>query len=244
MKRRFCITFLLLVSAAFAQDEGEILSRAELVREIPANQDHPVPREVIAALEEEISCEPVPKDVLVIHYRAEPTARFSMNDDLVVVAEKQGTEYRVLKVLESDTVVNDGELLSENDFETDFIRIGEWHFLYVRTRVSGSAGAVMDDVYTISSDNNLSLIPFDDMRNSRQLKPGEELRNGGFRFEKGEFSFDAGVYNKKDAECCPSAGWFHAEFKLTGDFGEDSDKDVYNPEFRFVVAKESRGDDR
>jgi len=32
-----------------AQDEGDVVSRSELVRELPASADHPVPRIVMAA---------------------------------------------------------------------------------------------------------------------------------------------------------------------------------------------------
>jgi hypothetical protein len=43
------------------QEEGSLVSRADLVTELPVNADHPVPRTVIAAEEQEISCRPLPK---------------------------------------------------------------------------------------------------------------------------------------------------------------------------------------
>jgi len=106
---------LLLASAVVAQtasvsssrqeqpillEEGDFVAKSELPREIPPNQDHPLARKLIAADEGEISCEPTPQKILVAHYRAEPTAQFSMKDDRILVAVKQADEFEILKVLQ------------------------------------------------------------------------------------------------------------------------------------------------
>jgi hypothetical protein len=133
-----------------------------------------------------------------------------------------------------------GELYSENDFEQDFISIDGFRFLYVRNRVSGSGGITEHDVYTISSDNNISTIPFADVSKSTVLKAGEQLRNGQFEFDGSGFRYTAGIYKPEDPECCPSNGSYHAEFNLHGTFKENPASHTFSPDFQFVVAKEWR----
>jgi hypothetical protein len=149
-----------------------------------------------------------------------------------------------LRFCQSETVVVDGGLSSDNDFEEEFITIEGMHFLYIRTRVSGSGGIVEHDVYTISSDRKLSIVLFQDMTKSTVLKEGEALRNGGYRLAKDNFTFESGIYKTKDAECCPSLGNFDAEFRLEGKFNQDAHSHAFEPDFRFVVAKQWRSTDR
>jgi hypothetical protein len=89
---------------------------------------------------------------------------------------KQADKFEILKVLQSETVVGDGRLYSNDDFEEEFITIEGLHFPYIRTRVSGSGRIVDNDVYTISSDQKLSVVPFQDVAKSTLLNHGEELR--------------------------------------------------------------------
>ncbi len=203
-----------------------------------------MPRKLIAAQEGEISCTPGPRKILVAHYRAEPTAQFSMNDDRVLIAAKQDDEFEILKVLESETAIVDGNLYSDSDFEQEFIEINGMHFLYIRTRISGSGGIVEHNVYTISSGQKLSIIPFPDVSKSTILKQSEELRNGGYRFAEGTFTFESGIYKPQDGECCPSLGDFHAQFKLEGKFREDGRNHAFEPDLKFVIAKQWRSNDR
>lgn len=140
-------------------EEGDFVSESELARELLADKDHPLARKLIAAEEGEISCEPTPQKIFVAHYRAEPTAQFSLRDDRILIAVKRDDGFEILKVLQSETVVSDGSVSSENDFEEEFITIEGMHFLYIRTRVSGSGGIVENDVYTVSSDRTLSIVP-------------------------------------------------------------------------------------
>jgi hypothetical protein len=239
-KRRLCLLFLLfLVGSAFAmQEEGDVVSKATLLQEVPPNGDHLLPRKVIAAQEEEISSQPAAKEILAVHYRAKPTAQYGMNDDRIVIALEQNGAYRILKVYESDAAVIDGKLCSEDDFDQDFISIRGLRFLHIRDHVSGSGGITMHDVHTISSEGKLSTIPFDESR-SKLLKAGEELRNGRYLFASGEFRYEAGIYIDSDPECCPSNGAYHAIYKLEGDFKQSPDG-VFTPYFKFVVAKEWR----
>jgi hypothetical protein len=259
MRSHCCLAVILLAPAVFAQtasvnpscqsgralhDEGDVVSRPELACEIPADKEHPLPRKLVAAQEGEISCAPAPRKILVAHYRAEPTARFSMNDDRILIAAKQGDEFKILKVLESETAIVDSNLYSDTDFEEEFIGINGMHFLYIRTRISGSGGIVEHDVYTISSDRKLSIIPFPDVSKSTILKQSEELRNGSYRFAEGAFTFESGIYKPQDGECCPSLGDFHAQFRLEGEFREDAHNHTFEPDLKFVVAKEWRSRDR
>jgi hypothetical protein len=225
-------------------EEGDFISKSKLARGLPADKDHPLARKLIAADEGEISCEPTPQKILVAHYRAEPTAQFSMRDDRILIAVKRADGFEVLKVLQSETAVVDGRLSSDDDFEEEFITIEGMHFLYIRTRVSGSGGIVEHDVYTISSDQKLSIVPFQDVTKSALLKKGEELRNGGYRFAKGTFTFESGIYKPEDGECCPSLGDFDAEFRLEGKFSQDTHSHVFEPDFRFVVIKQGRSTNR
>jgi hypothetical protein len=225
-------------------EEGDFVTESGLARELPADKDHPLARKLIAAEEGEISSEPTPQKILVAHYRAQPTAQFSMRDDRILIAVKQEDRFEILKVLQSETVVVDGSLSSDNDFEEEFITIEGLHFLYIRTRVSGSGGIVEHDVYTISSDQKLSIVPFQDETKSTLLKEGEELRNGGYRFANGTFTFESGIYKPQDGECCPSLGDFDAEFKLEGKFNHDAHSHTFEPDFRFVVAKQWRSTHR
>ena len=259
MRSHSCLAVIPLAAALFAQtaserpscqsrralqDEGDVVSRAELACEIPADEEHPVPRKLIAAQEGEIGCEAGPRKILVAHYRAEPTAQFSMNDDRVLIAAKQDNEFEIVKVLESETAMVDGKLYSDSDFEQEFIEINGIHFLYIRTRIAGSGGIVEHDVYAISSGQQLSIIPFPDVSKSTILKQNEELRNGGYRFAEGTFTFESGIYKPQDGECCPSLGEFHAQFKLEGKFKADAHNHAFEPDLKFVVAKEWRSHDR
>lgn len=259
MRRDYSLAVILLTSAAFAQTarvnpsrqagldlqtEGDIVAKSELARELAPDKDHPLPRKVISVQEGELSCVPAPRKVLVAHYRAEPTSRLSMNDDRIVIAVKQEDEFKILKVLDSDTVVVDGKLDSDTDFEEKFIDINAMHFLYIQTTVSGSGGIVENDVYGISSDQRLSIIPFQDVSESKILREGEGLRNGAYRFADGVFTFESGIYEAQDGECCPSLGTYHAQFRLEGQFKQDAHTRAYEPDFRFVVANEWRGKDR
>ncbi len=225
-------------------EEGDFVAKSELPREIPPDKDHPLARKLIAADEGEISCEPTPQKILVAHYRAEPTAQFSMKDDRILVAVKQADEFEILKVLQSETAIVDGRLYSEDDFEEEFITIEGMHFLYIRTRVSGSGGIVEHDVYTISSNRKVSIVPFQDVTKSTLLKEGEELRNGGYRFAKGTFTFESGIYRPEDGECCPSLGDFDAEFRLGGKFNQDTHSHAFEPDFKFAVAHQKRSTKR
>lgn len=223
------------------QEEGDVVSKAALLQEVPPNADHPVARTVIATEADELSSEPSPKKILAIHYRATPTAPYSMNDDRVVIALEQNGEYRILKVYESDAAVVDGKLYSEDDYDQDFISIRGLRFLHIRDHLSGSGGITQHDVYTISSDGKLSTIPFDQSK-SKLLKTGEELRNGQYLFANGEFRFEAGLYKGDDPECCPSSGAYHAIYKLDGDFKQDAKTQAFVPNFKFAVAKEWRSE--
>lgn len=78
------------------------------------------------------------------------------------------------------------------------------------------------------------------MTKSTVLKEGEELRNGGYRLDKGTFSFESGVYKPQDGECCPSLGNFDAEFRLEGKFNQDAHSHAFEPDFKFVVARRWR----
>jgi hypothetical protein len=222
------------------QDEGDVVSKSELARDLPTDKDHPLPRKLIALEEGELSSAPALQKMLVAHYRASLAAQFSMNDDRIVIAVKQRDEFENLKIIDSDTAIVDGQLNSERDFEAEFIAINGMHFLHLRTRVSGSGGIVDDEVYTISSDQKLSIIPFQDVSKSKILTEGEELRNGGYRFADGVFTFESWVYEPQDCEACPSQGVYRAEFKLEGEFKEDANQHAFAPDFKFVVANESR----
>jgi hypothetical protein len=225
-------------------DEGQVVSRDVMMRALPAEEDHPFPRAVINAREEQISCQPNNKTLLSVHYRATPTTKSGMNDDAIVIAAPENNKYQILKILDSDAGIVNGELYSENDFEQDFISINGLRFLYVRNRISGSGGITEHAVYTISSDNIVSTIPFADVSKSNVLNAPEELRNGQLEFYGSGFRYSAGIYKPKDPECCPSDGFYHAEFRLRGNFKENPVNHNFTPDFQFVVAREWRSADR
>jgi len=235
------VLLLASVSVCFAQnvEEGDLATRVKLVREIPPDKDHPILRKVISAEESELSCQPTAKKILAVHYRAKPQSEISMNDDRIVIAVEEDGQFQVLKVEESDVGISNGALYSNYDFEVNFIAVGRERFLEIRTTFSGS-GASEDDVYSISSDDKLSIVPFDDATKSKLLQAGEEFRHGGFSFDNGVFTLTTGAYKAGDPECCPSSGEYHAQFKLEGRFKPDADHHVFRPDFKFVVEKEWR----
>ena len=58
------------------------------------------------------------------------------------------------------------------------------------------------------------------MTKSTVLKEGEELRNGGYRLDKGTFSFESGVYKPQEANAVLrwgtlmlSSGWKESSIK-------------------------------
>lgn len=244
-KRYFLLSCLFLICivprTALAQpEESDVVSRSELMQGILPDANHPVPRKIIKVLDNEITCRPEPKKILAIHYRAKPTAEFSLNDDRIVIALEQGGQYKIVKVLEFDAAVVDGKLYSDIDFEEDLITLNGMYFLYIRQHFSGTGGAVLHDVYSISSNGILSTIPFQEKRRPKLLGSDEELRNGAYRFEPEGFSSEAGIYKPQDAECCASGGTYHARLVLSGDFKEDAATHVVTPNFQFIVQKEWR----
>jgi hypothetical protein len=157
---------------------------------------------------------------------------------------KQSDKFEILKGTAIETVIVDGKLSPEDNFEEELITIKGMHFPYIRTQVSGSGGSVDHDVYTISSDQKLSIVPFQDVTESTLLKEGQELRNGGYRFAKGTFTFESGIYRPEDGECCPSMGDFDAEFRLEGGLNQDTHSHGFEPDFSFVVANQKRSTQR
>ena len=197
-------------------EQGQVVSKDQLIAPLAPEQDHPLPRVVIKVDEDDLSSASGATDVLVVHYRAAPTSKYSFNDDIVAIAFRQGEKYKIAEVLQSDAGVVDGELDSENDYDEEFISINDLRFLYVRNRISGSGGIVEHSVYTISGAANLVTIPFADLRRPKLLNAGEELRNGYYKFNDGGFDFEAGIYEPQDPECCPANGAYHAHLKLEG----------------------------
>ena len=149
-----------------------------------------------------------------------------------------GDEYKVLQELQSDAGIVNGHLDSQTDFGFDFIAVDNFRFLYVRQRFAGTAGAVMDFVYTVSSNGVLSDIPFEEVRTSKLLKPGEELRGGVAHFQDGHFELGMAIY-RNDPECCPSGGTLNVLYRLEGGF-DQLGTNAFRPKFKFVVAKEWR----
>ncbi len=235
-----CLVLVGFVRLTAAQNEGDIVTRSELAQDMPAVSNHPVPRKLIEIQQEEITCHPVPKKLLAVHYRAKPTAEYSLNDDRIVIAVEHGDRQKILKVFESDAGIVNDRLDSQIEFEQSFIVLSGMRFLYIQQRFAGSAGAVLHDVYSISSDDQLFLIPFEEASKPKLLNPGEELRNTSYRFENGGFTSEAGIYAPHDPECCASYGTYHARFTLAGEFRQVAGKDIFKPEFKFVVAKEWR----
>jgi hypothetical protein len=86
-------------------------------------------------------------------------------------------------------------------------------------------------------------IPFADLRKPKLLNPGEELRNGYYKFNGESFDFEAGIYRPQDPECCPTGGAYHAQLKLQAGFQQNTDTHNSAPGFKFVVVKEWRTKD-
>jgi hypothetical protein len=138
----------------------------------------------------------------------------------------------------------EGKLASDRDFDDEFILIDGKRFLEILTRVAGAGGIVDNDVYTISSDQKLSIIPFQDVRESRLLEAQEELINGYCDFRDGAFRFESEIYKPKAGECCASGGFYHASYRLTGGFKENTQTHVSEPQFKFVIENEWRSNAR
>ena len=88
------------------------------------------------------------------------------------------------------------------------------------------ATSASDDVYTISSNDKLSITPFEDVGKSKLLKAGEELRNGDYQVDGNVFTFESAVYNQKTANGVLSDGAFHAQFRLAGEFKDDANRHI------------------
>lgn len=237
------VTVAEYLAAGAVVEQGQVVSKDQLVAPLAPEQDHPLPRVVLKVDEDNLSSPSGVKDVLVVHYRATPTSKYSFNDDVVAIAFRDGENYRVAEVLQSDAGLVDGELDSQNEYEEGFISINQQRFLYVRNRFSGTGGVVEHDVYTIAGAGNLVAIPFADLRKPKLLNPGEESRNGYFKFNGESFDFEAGIYQPQDPECCPTNGTYHAQLKLQGSFQQNTGKSSSAPDFRFAVVKEWRTKD-
>lgn len=231
------------LAAGSVVERGQVVSKDQLIAPLAPEQDHPLSRVVIKVDEDGLSYASGLKDVLVVHYRATPASRYSFNDDVVAIAFRDGENYRIAEVLQSDAGVVDGELDSQNEYEEEFISINNLRFLYVRNRFSGTGGIVEHNVYTISGAGTLVTIPFADLQKPKLLNPGEELRNGYYKFNGESFDFEAGIYRAQDPECCPTDGAYHAQLKLQSGFQQNTDTHNSAPGFKFVVVKEWRTKD-
>lgn len=221
-----------------ALERGQVVSKDQLIAALAPEQDHPLPRVVIKVDEGDLSSASGATHVLVVHYRATPTSKYSFNDDVVAIAFRNGEKYKIAEVLQSDAGLVNGELHSENDYDEEFVSINDLRFLYVRNRISGSGGIVEHNVYTILDADNLVTVPFADLRKPNLLNAGEELRNGYYKFNGGSFDFEAGIYRPQDPECCPANGVYHAQLKLEGTLRQNRGSPSDN--FKFAVVKEWR----
>jgi hypothetical protein len=159
---------------AAAVERGLVVSRDELIAPLAPEPDHPLPRVVIKVDEDEMSSSSGAKDVVVIHYRAVPTSKYSFNDDVVAIAIREDDRYKLAEVLQSDAGVVAGDLESQNDYEEEFVSVNGLRFLYIRNRISGTGDIVEQDVYRISGASTLVALPFADLRKTKTLKAGEE----------------------------------------------------------------------
>jgi len=250
METMLCAALLLIFlvaancpTAAAVVEQGQVVSKDQLIAPLAPDRDHPLPRVVIKIDEDDLSSASGAQKVLVVHCRATPTPKFGLNDDVIAVAFHDDEKYRIAEVLQSDAGVVDGELNSENDYEEEFISINNLRFLYVRDRISGTGGIVEHNIYTISGAANLVTIPFADLRKPKLLNAGEELRNGYYKFKGEGFDFEAGIYEPQDPECCPAKGAYHAQLRLQGGFQQNTAAHSSAPDFKFVVIKEWRTKD-
>lgn len=228
------------LAAGAVAERGQVVSKDQLVAPLAPEQDHPLPRVVIKVDEDDLSSASGAKDVLVVHYRATPTSTYSFNDDVVVIAFRDGENYRIAEVLQSDAGMVNGELDSQNEYDEEFVSINNMRFLYVRNRVSGTGGIVEHNVYTVSGAASLEIIPFADLRKPKLLNPREEVRNGHYKLSGEDFDFEAGIYQPQDPECCPANGAYHAQLKLQGGFQQKTAGPGSVNDFKFVVVKDWR----
>ena len=215
-------------------EEGALVSKADLLAPAPADEDHILPRGVIANEEGELSSRPKNTRILVVHYRA--ATKLGQSDDRIVLATRENGNFRVLRVLNSDATAVNGELSSLDDFDVRFISLRRFRFLYIRE----SQGKVVDDlVYTAVEGGPLIEIPHPDWKPTL-LRNDEQLRNKNCNLGSDGFQCEAGIYLPKNSECCPSNRTYHSELTIKGGFRFDEEKRTFTPEFQFVLAKEWR----
>lgn len=217
-----------------SMEEGALVSKADLLAPAPADEDHILPRPVIANEEGELTSKPNNTQIIAVHYRA--ATKLGPSDDRIVVATPENEKYRVLKVFNSDATEVNWELSSVDDFDVRFISLRGFSFLYIRD----NKGKVVDDlVYAAVDGGPLIEIPILDWKPTL-LRKDEELRNNHCDLGSDGFQCEAGIYLPKDSECCPSDGTYHSELKLMGEFKFDEEKHIFTPDFQFALAKEWR----
>jgi hypothetical protein len=92
----FCAA-LCLPSNAFAAPlrKGDLVGRSFILRDLPADSRHRIERKLLEQSEQEISCLPRNKTLLIVHHRAVP--RVGPADDRIAVSVKVGSKYRILE---------------------------------------------------------------------------------------------------------------------------------------------------
>lgn len=137
-------------------------------------------------------------EVLASLYRADDAA------DALALWSKTDTGYRLARLIAGPDDPSLGHIEEPTRFEHD-----GHTFIQVTIRFSGTGGLREDHILRVAPNSTLERVEFIQAPEwfSGRLAPGEGIWKGAsYTFSDAELSFEFPVWNKNDANCCPTAG--------------------------------------
>lgn len=219
-----CVALGAASLAAQAQDDRRV-PRAALIAPLPPDSEHPFPRRPWLVLDDTIAGQTI---AVVVHRGGDSLpGSAGYTADRAVIAVQRGDAYQVLHVIESDgywetEAAPRGPYWNGASFiDTAYVfHFGGRGFLRIAEGFYGTGAAVLEHVFTLDSAGRLAAVPVMDSteRFAPLLRAGEYLAGGRFTaIADDRIEYQIWVYDRGDANCCPSAGTIRAHYRIVGD---------------------------
>lgn len=218
---------LAATSLAAQGREVQVVSRASLIAPLAPDSGHPFPRRLWLVLDDTIAGQPI---TVVVHRGGDSLpGSVGYTADRAVIAAPHGGAYQVLHVIESDGYWETeagprGPYWNGSSFiDTAYVfRFGGRGYLRIAEGFYGTGAAVLEHVFTFDSTGRLIGVPVVDSneRFATLVRAGEYLAGGRFTvIADDRIEYQIWVYDRGDANCCPSAGTIYARYHIVVDSG-------------------------